>query len=63
MPIITVNLTEGRAIDAKRRFASGITCLACDCFGVNPSDVRVIFDETSPDNFAVAGTLLMDMEK
>jgi 4-oxalocrotonate tautomerase len=62
MPIIQVNLLQGRTTEAKRKFALGVTQLACDCFGVKASQVRVILNEMSRDNYAIAGHLVADGE-
>ena len=42
MPIIEVNLLQGRPVKAKRRFAAEVTELACNCLSVKPEQVRVI---------------------
>jgi 4-oxalocrotonate tautomerase len=55
-----VNLLQGRSAEAKRKFAAGVTQLACDCFGVKASQVRVMLNEMSPNNYAIAGRLVSD---
>ncbi|MDR1916462.1 MAG: 2-hydroxymuconate tautomerase family protein [Synergistaceae bacterium] len=63
MPIIQVNLLQGRTTEAKREFVNGVTQLTCSCFGVNAEQVRVIFNEMSRENYAIAGTLVADSGK
>jgi len=60
MPIVQVNLLEGRTIEAKRKYAAEITKLTCGCFDVPPEKVRVIFNDMKHENFAVAGVLAAD---
>ncbi|MDR1966358.1 MAG: tautomerase family protein, partial [Synergistaceae bacterium] len=45
MPIIHVNLLEGRSADAKRKFALQVTQSACECLDVAPEQVRIIFND------------------
>jgi 4-oxalocrotonate tautomerase len=63
MPIIRVNLIEGRSTEAKRKFAAEATRVACECLSVAPEQVRIIFDEMPKENFAIAGTLVCDRKK
>jgi 4-oxalocrotonate tautomerase len=62
MPIIHVDMIEGRSSDSKRAFAAGVTMLTCECFDVKPAQVRVIFHEIPRENWAIAGTLVSDAE-
>lgn len=63
MPIIQINMLQGRTAEAKRRFAAGVTALACDTLGVCAEQVRVIFNEMPRENYAIAGTLVADRDK
>lgn len=63
MPIIQVNLLQGRPTEAKRRFAAEVTQLACDALGVRAEQVRVIFNEMPRENYAIAGELVADRER
>ena len=63
MPIIQVNLLEGRSIDAKRDFMTAVTEAAEKHLAVRKEQVRVIFNEMKPENFAIAGTLVADRNK
>jgi 4-oxalocrotonate tautomerase family enzyme len=62
MPIIQVNLLQGRATEAKRKFAADVTRLACEHLGVRAEQVRVIFNEMPRENYAIAGTLVADRD-
>ena len=63
MPVIQINLLQGRPVDAKRAFAARVTELACETLSVKPEQVRVIFNEMPHENYAIAGTLVADREK
>ncbi len=63
MPIIQVNLLEGRPVEAKRAFAANVTKLVCEDLGVTAEQVRVIFNEMPHENYAIAGTLVADKKK
>jgi 4-oxalocrotonate tautomerase len=60
MPIIQVNLLQGRSTDVKRKYAEELTKLTCEHLSVPPEAVRVIFSEMAGNNFAVAGVLSSD---
>ena len=60
MPIIQINLLQGRSTDVKRKYAAELTKLTCEHLAVPPEAVRVIFSEMADDNFAVAGVLHSD---
>jgi 4-oxalocrotonate tautomerase len=63
MPIIQVNLLQGRSTEVKRKFASEVTRVTCECFGSKPEQVRVIFNDMPPENFSIAGVLTADRKK
>lgn len=60
MPIIQVNLIEGRSIEQKRKFVEELTAVACSCLDARPEQVRVILNEMPRTNYAIAGTLVAD---
>ncbi|MDR3280781.1 MAG: tautomerase family protein [Synergistaceae bacterium] len=63
MPIIQINLIEGRSVDAKRKFVCEATKLACECFDVAPEQVRIINNDMTPENYSIAGALIIDRKK
>jgi 4-oxalocrotonate tautomerase len=58
-----VNLLQGRSVEAKRKFADEVTRSACCCLGVQPEQVRIIFFDMPPENYAIAGVLSLDKDK
>ena len=63
MPIIQVNLLQGRSAEVKRKYAADLTKLTCECLNAPPEAVRIIFNEMAHENYAIAGTLAADRKK
>jgi|TARA_A100001391_G_C5077852_1_gene279503 4-oxalocrotonate tautomerase len=55
MPIIEVNLLEGRAPEAKERLIKALTDAAINAIGAPRESIRVILREMPPAHFAVGG--------
>lgn len=55
MPIIQVNILEGRSQEAKSAFAKGITDAAVEHLGVQQGQVRVLITEIAPAHWFTAG--------
>jgi len=55
VPIIQVNMLEGRTTEQKRKLVSGITTAVVDALGVAPEQVRVMIHELGKDDFAIGG--------
>jgi 4-oxalocrotonate tautomerase len=60
MPIIQVNMIEGRTVDQKRKLVSEITNAVVKSLNVPPDAVRIILQDMSKENYAIAGTLHID---
>lgn len=60
MPIVVVNIKEGRTLDQKRNMVTKVTEALCETMEVPKTSVRIIINEMANDNFAVAGTLVCD---
>jgi len=60
MPIINVNLIEGRTVDQKRKLVTEMTQAVVNSLGVKPEDVRIILSDMAKHDYAVAGTLFID---
>ncbi len=60
MPIITVNMLDGRTVEQKRKIAARLTQVICEELGKKPENVRIMFNEIPLDNYAVAGILKSD---
>lgn len=60
MPIVMVNIKEGRALEKKRAMITGITKVLCETMEVSASSVRIIVNEMRYEDFAIGGVLISD---
>jgi 4-oxalocrotonate tautomerase len=57
MPNLTVELLAGRSIEQRKAFARAVTDNAVEILGARPQDVRMVFNEITPDVVANGGVL------
>lgn len=57
MPLITVQLFEGRTIEQKRAYAKALTDASVEVLGIEPGAVDVIFQDVRKSDWATAGVL------
>jgi 4-oxalocrotonate tautomerase len=57
MPNIVVELLAGRSIEQRKAFARAVTDHAVEILGARPQDVRMVFNEITPDIVANGGVL------
>lgn len=55
MPIVRVELLEGRSAEAKAALIRRITEAVVETLGSQPDQVRVLLHELPPENWGVAG--------
>ena len=60
MPMIHVELFEGRSIEQKREFVEVLTRVTCRILKCEPSAVDIIFQDTKKANWAHAGKFASD---
>lgn len=60
MPIVIVNIKEGRSVEQKREMARRVTQVISETMEVKTSAVRIIINEMKNENFAIGGTLVCD---
>ena len=48
MPIVMVNIKEGRTVEQKRAMVTGMTKVLCETMEVPQSSVRIIINEEIP---------------
>jgi len=63
MPIIQVDLLEGRTVEQKRAFAKAVTELATQTLACPPEAVQVVFNDKPRHDWAKAGVLMLDAVK
>ena len=60
MPIVTINLIEGRSVEKKRALVKEVTDAICKTVDVTPDHVRIILQDMERHDYAVAGKLNCD---
>ncbi len=60
MPVITIRLGKGRAIEKKRALAAAFTKAATEILDVRPEWVTVLIEEYERENWATGGELHAD---
>ncbi len=62
MPIVQVEIIEGRTIDQKRQMVKKVTEAMCEALGVLPEAVTIVIRDMPKSNLARAGQLRVDQE-
>ena len=60
MPIIHVEMLEGRTTDQKRTLAAELTEAFVRSCGGDAANVRVVMRDVPPENWAIGGTVVAD---
>ena len=60
MPIVTIDLLEGRTVQQKREIAEKITAVIAEIAEVRPEVVWIQFNEMKKENFSTGGKLKID---
>lgn len=55
MPIVQINLLEGRDDVKKEKLVKEVTDAICNSLEVDASTVRIILSEMTPNHYSVAG--------
>ena len=58
MPIVRVEMWEGRSLDQKRRLVRALTDVLSEIGDCDPSSVRIVITEHSKENWAIGGVRL-----
>jgi 4-oxalocrotonate tautomerase len=62
MPIVRVNMFEGRSIEKKRELVEGITEVVARVCEVSPDGVHVLIEEVTRDNWGRGGIVASDRQ-
>lgn len=62
MPIVQVELLEGRTVEQKRAMVKEVTDAICKTLSVKPDAVTIIVRDMEFHNFAKAGVLRADQK-
>ena len=60
MPVINVQLFEGRTVEQKRAYAKALTDASVQVLGIEPGAVDVIFSDVKKSDWATGGVLFSD---
>lgn len=63
MPLVEIQMLEGRTKTQKRALLDAVTAAVRDSLGVPLSSIRIWIQEFSPHDFMVAGELYADRKK
>ncbi len=63
MPLITVQLFEGRSQEQKREYAKALPGASVRVLGIDPGAVDVIFHDVERSDWATGGILWSDKPK
>ena len=61
MPIVSIELIEGRSVDQKREMAKKITEAIVEVTKIPQEAVEIIFHDMKRENYSKAGVLAIDM--
>lgn len=60
MPIVQVELLEGRTLEQKRLLVEKVTQAIVESLGAPPEKVTIIIRDMAKENYALAGKLAID---
>ena len=60
MPVIRIEMFEGRTVDQKRACAAAVTKAFIDTCGGKPASVTIIFADVAKSDWAASGRLASD---
>lgn len=60
MPLMTVEMFEGRSLDQKRELVQALTTTFCEVAGGNPSAVHILIRDVAKCDWGVGGELCSD---
>ena len=63
MPIIHVNMFEGRTLEQKRKLVSSMTEAVVKSLDIKPEAVRIVLHDLPKQNFGAGGVLASDKKE
>ena len=63
MPIVQIELLEGRTVEQKRVMAEKVTAAIVEALGTPPEKVSIIIRDMAKTNYATGGKLAADQDK
>ncbi|HHW07783.1 MAG TPA: 4-oxalocrotonate tautomerase [Clostridia bacterium] len=62
MPIVTIEMLEGRTVEQKRALAEAVTKAVCDTCNCPAERVTIVIHDMPKTNIAKAGKLMSDTD-
>jgi len=62
MPVVTIQMLEGRSVEQKRQLVEAITRAMVEIARAKPEAVEVVIQEVPSTNWARSGKLLSDQQ-
>jgi 4-oxalocrotonate tautomerase len=62
MPVVRIEMYDGRSLDQKRQLVKEVTDVVARVTGNSPQGVHVIIDEVKRENWAIGGLLWPDRQ-
>ncbi len=60
MPLVSINILEGRTVEQKRGIAKDVTEAIVKNIGCPPAAVQIVIADLKPENVAQGGKLFVD---
>jgi 4-oxalocrotonate tautomerase len=60
MPLVTIDMLEGRTVEQKRQLVESLTALVAEKINTSPDHVTIIIRDVPRHNWAGGGKLLAD---
>jgi len=60
MPIINIDMIEGRTLDQKRNLVKSVTQAVCNSIDTVPESVQIKLTEIKNENYSISGNLIAD---
>ena len=57
MPLVTVDMWEGRTVEQKKQLVEGITEVITEKLGIAPEHISIIIRDNPKHNWAIGGKL------
>ncbi|WP_039457046.1 2-hydroxymuconate tautomerase [Candidatus Jidaibacter acanthamoebae] len=63
MPVLVVNMMEGRTDDQKRSLVENVTNAVCESLKCESHKVKIIINEMPGNGYAIGGKLMQDTDE
>ena len=57
MPVVTIDMWEGRTIEQKKQLVEGVTSVIVEKLGIAPESITIVIRDNPKHNWATGGKL------